>query len=215
MPDALPENPADPLVPNLASSLAPSTQRRLSFLDEVIDMTVTVMRMIGHETKQRFEASQSGVAPEDLPALVVAQDPAAAMEKLVALAEQLEHPPEPPTPRHTAHKPNQSANLGPIDLSRISPADLHTRISIEKALEVRERELVEHFESDQQRRFSPIIDMLSQICRTLGLRQVPKNQHWHGRLLLELTALAAFADEYKAAATPPNHASRTTVPPDD
>jgi len=210
---------------NLPDEMAPSTQRRLRVLDEVMDISANLMRMIQQQAQQRFEASQQACADTTkLPWPLITEDPAGAIEKLaksirhtVALAEQLEHPPKAPT----ASEPR--TNREKFDVSKMSDAELASRLESFERKEARERERAENHDAYEQNPDRSITDRVADICRALNLPQFPKGHPWREQFLLDLTALRAFADEYRSSALAPDPQRQadptdhppSTVPPDD
>jgi hypothetical protein len=208
MPDALPLHPSDPRACHAERQLAPSTQRRIRALDEVIELQTTLMRLITDKTVQRAEALEPDTNPANPPVPVMAKVDADAMEGFaksirytVALAEQLEHPTEPPAPA-AARKPARPIVLEIPDPAQLPDADLEKHKRFYEFMEARERERAEIFAAQEEERLRIFIDVVSEICRTLALTEIPPNTPWRERLLLQLTALAAFANAHSARPPP-------------
>jgi len=215
----------------MPDDIAPSTQTRLRVLDEVMEISANLMRMIQQQTQQRFEASQQACADTTkLPWPLITEDPAGAIEKLaksirhtVALAEQLEHPAKAPPPS----EPQPPIDRLKRDIARMSDAELAQQLEIYKPTEAREREYPENYHAAEQHPNRSIADRIADICRALNLPQFPKGHPWREQFLLDLTALSAFAEEYRAitpvATAPPapehnatpNDDAPSTIPPDD
>jgi len=228
MSDLPPHNPNE--------QIAPSTQSRLRVLDEVIEISANLMRMIQQQTQQRVEAAsqRAGGDITNSPWPLITEDPAGAIEKLaksirhtVALAEQLEHPPKSPS----TPGPERGIKGEKFDISRMSDADLAKHLEMFERKEASERERTEYYPHERAENHDAkapslnrsIADRVADICRALNLPQFPKGHPWRENFLLDLTALDAFVNEYRSTIPPPvpkreaapNQAPPSTVPPDD
>jgi hypothetical protein len=193
-----------------------------------MEISANLMRMIQQQAQQRFEASQLACSDmTTLPGPPITEDPAGAIEKLaksirhtIALAEQLEHPPKaPPAPQL---RPELHMNREKFDVSKLSDAELAQHLEIFERKEARERERAENYNAEEQDPNASTADRVADICRALNLPQFPKGHPWREKFLLDLTALEAFADQYRSIAPPvpereaaQNDHPACTVPPDD
>jgi hypothetical protein len=216
--------------PNQAPS---STQSHLHVLNEIIDITADLIRMVHAQVRQQVEfhlppTDPAAPPPPPPPWPPITEDPIRAVAELsrslrltAALVNKLEQPPK--NSENTPCSPGARPIREESDPARLSDAAHLSDAESKAPVQALEHECEsEDSESSENERledaiYRPIAKIIAGICRDTGIGKLYDGHPWKQRFLTELTALATQAAVQTAAAPSPaalTNANFATPPPD-
>jgi len=199
--------------PNQADQRAPSTPSHLHVLNELVDITADLIRMVHAQVRQQVEfhlppTDPDAPPPPPPPWPPITEDPIRAVTELsrslrltAALVNKLEQPPKPRN--NTLQAPGARPIREETDPARLSDAEKNAPIeACEHECESEDSELSEE-ERLEDAIYRPIVKIVAGICRDTGIGKLYDGHPWKQRFLTELTALATQAAVQTIAAPPP------------